>query len=117
MIKSANYLFIASMDIEPDKEDLFNEVYDQEHVPKLLTVSGVISICRTVNERLILSMGGIEKEMIADGEPKYAAFYEIESPAVLVSNDWAKGIEEGRWPTEVRPFTFNRRHVLRKKIS
>ena len=117
MAKLTNYLFIASMDVKPDKEDLFNEVYNMEHVPKLLTVPGVVSIYRTVNERLFLSMGGIEKEMIVDGEPKYAAFYEIESPSVLISNDWAKGIEEGRWPNEVRPFTFNRRHVLRKKIS
>ena len=27
------YVFIASMDVDPDKEDLFNEVYDTEHVP------------------------------------------------------------------------------------
>ena len=28
----AKYLFIASMDVEPEKEALFNEVYDTEHV-------------------------------------------------------------------------------------
>ena len=27
------YLFIVSMDVEPEKEALFNEVYDEEHVP------------------------------------------------------------------------------------
>jgi hypothetical protein len=32
------YLFIASMDVDPDKEALFNEVYDTEHVPSLLKV-------------------------------------------------------------------------------
>ena len=31
-IKS-RYLFVASMDVDPDKEALFNEVYDTEHVP------------------------------------------------------------------------------------
>ena len=29
------YLFIVSMDVSPEKEDLFNEVYDTEHVPYL----------------------------------------------------------------------------------
>ena len=35
------YLFFASMDVVPEKEALFNEVYDQEHVPTLLKVPGV----------------------------------------------------------------------------
>jgi hypothetical protein len=25
---TTKYLFVASMDVDPDKEDLFNEVYD-----------------------------------------------------------------------------------------
>jgi len=36
---NSQYLFVASMDVDPDKEDLFNEVYDTEHVPNLLTVA------------------------------------------------------------------------------
>ncbi len=39
---TTKYLFIASMDVEPDKEALFNEVYDEEHVPNLMIVPGVI---------------------------------------------------------------------------
>jgi len=31
----AKYLFVASMDVDTDKEALFNEVYDTEHVPLL----------------------------------------------------------------------------------
>ena len=38
---ATKYLFIASMDVAPEKEALFNEVYDQEHVPNLLRVPGV----------------------------------------------------------------------------
>ena len=37
------YLFSAAMDVAPAQERLFNEVYDQEHVPSLLTVPGVIA--------------------------------------------------------------------------
>ena len=40
---SARYVFIASMDVDPDKEAIFNEVYDTEHIPLLLTVPGVRS--------------------------------------------------------------------------
>ena len=29
------------MDVEPDKEALFNEVYDEEHVPNPINVPGV----------------------------------------------------------------------------
>ena len=39
-IKS-KYLFVASMDVDANKEALFNEVYDTEHVPNLLKVPGV----------------------------------------------------------------------------
>jgi hypothetical protein len=108
------YLFFASMDVTPEKEALFNEVYDQEHVPQLLQVPGVISVTRLVSQPLTLSMGGKQQEIVAEGEPKYTAIYEIEGPEVLVSDAWAEAVEIGRWPEEVRPYTSNRRHVLRK---
>jgi hypothetical protein len=41
---NTKYLFVASMDVDPDKEDLFNEVYDTEHIPNLLKVPGVRSV-------------------------------------------------------------------------
>jgi hypothetical protein len=31
---------------------------------------------------------------------------------VLVSPEWARAVEAGRWPGEVRPYTRNRRHAL-----
>jgi hypothetical protein len=59
-------------------------------------------------------IGGEKKAIIADGEPRYSAIYELESAEVLVSEGWAKAVDAGRWPTEVRPYTRNRRHVLKK---
>jgi hypothetical protein len=59
-------------------------------------------------------IGGEKKTIVAEGEPKYSAIYELESAEVLVSDAWAKAVDAGRWPTEVRPFTRNRRHVLKK---
>ncbi len=111
---TAAYVFIASMDVDPEKEDLFNEVYDQEHVPNLLKVPGVVSVTRAKRETLTLSIGGARQTIEAEGEPVYSAIYEIESPDVLVSDEWGAAVEAGRWPEEVRPYTKNRRHVLRR---
>lgn len=117
MSERGNYIFIAAMDVDPDKEDLFNEVYDEEHIPNLLTVPGVYSVERFTQEPLRLAMGGERKTIVAEGEPKYTAVYAIESPDVLVSDEWDAAIEDGRWPEQVRPYTHNRRHVLRKRTG
>jgi len=50
------------------------------------------------------------------GSPAYMAMYEIDSPEVLTSDSWAQAVELGRWPGEVRPFTSNRHHILRKLL-
>ncbi len=110
------YVFIANMDVEPSKEEVFNEVYDREHIPLLQTVPGVLSVTRLVVEPLTMVIGGERREIVAQGEPRYSAVYEIESPDVLVSDGWARAIDQGRWPTEVRPYTTNRRHVLRRVV-
>ena len=111
---TTRYIFTASMDVAPEKEALFNEVYDEEHVPSLLKVPGVISVTRIKKQPLTLSIGGEKREIVAEGEPAHSAIYEIESPDVLVSEAWAEAVEAGRWPTEVRPHTSNRRHTLHK---
>lgn len=108
------YVFIAAMDVEPGKEAIFNEVYDKEHIPNLLKVPGVKSVTRLTQEPLEMFIGGEKKRIAAEGEPRYTAVYEIESPDVLTSQAWSKAVEAGRWPSEVRPYTRNRRHVLRK---
>ena len=33
MALDAKYLYVVIMDVEPDKEALFNEIYDKEHIP------------------------------------------------------------------------------------
>ena len=108
---AAKYLFIVAMDVAKDKEALFNEVYDTEHVPNLLKVPGVHAAARMQGEPFALNIGGEEKRIAQDG-PRYTALYEIDGPHVLVSREWARASETGRWPGEVRPHTRNRRHAL-----
>ena len=110
------YIFSAAMDVQLDKERLFNEVYDTEHVPLLLKVPGVVAIARFKKQEVTLVIGGERKTIVVENEPTYNAFYEIESPEVLVSDGWAKAVDQGRWPGQVRPYTKNRRHVLYEKL-
>jgi hypothetical protein len=117
MHPKTRYLFTASMDVDAEKEALFNEVYDTEHVPLLLKVPGVLAITRTTLAPLKISMGGEIKTIVAEGEPKYSAHYELESAEVLTSAAWAEAIEHGRWPAQVRPYTRNRRHTLKKVMG
>ena len=112
--RKAKYLMIASMDVDPEYEALFNEVYEQEHIPNLSKVPGVLGISRYVREELVMNIGGERKTLLAENQPKYNAIYELESPDILTSPEWARAVEEGRWPAQVRPHTRNRRHVLLK---
>lgn len=111
------YIFSAAMDVEPDKDALFNEVYDIEHVPLLVKVPGVVSVARFKKREVVLIIGGESKTIMVENEPTYNAFYEIESPEVLVSDGWAKAVDQGRWPGQVRPYTKNRRHVLYERLG
>jgi len=107
----SKYLFVVSMDVDLDKETLFNEVYDTEHLPNLLKVPGVHAAARMVGEPFVLNIGG-EETQVAQNGPRYSVLYEIDGPHVLVSREWADASESGRWPGEVRPYTRNRRHAL-----
>ena len=107
----SRYLFQVSMDVAPEKEALFNEVYDSEHVPYLLQVPGVVSVTRAKTVPFQVAIGGEVKDMPA-GTPHYTALYTVESPEVLKSDAWAEAVERGRWRDEVRPHTFNRGHAL-----
>jgi len=107
----SRYLFVVSMDVDPAHEALFNEVYDTEHIPYLLKVPGVRSAARMKGEPFAVVIGGETKQMPA-ASPVYSALYEIDSPEVLTSPEWQAAVETGRWPTEVRPHTSNRKHAL-----
>ena len=113
---TSKYLFVVSMDVTKEKEALFNEVYDTEHVPLLLAVPGVKAVTGWKTEPAAFNLAGERKLLDGGSEPNYVAIYEIESPDVLLSKEWAAAAEKGRWPSEVRPFTSNRHHIVRKIV-
>ena len=112
-----NYLFAVGLDVDPAHESLFNEVYEQEHVPALQKVPGVVSVARFKKGNLVLAIDGQNRNIVVEDEPKYLAIYEIESPEVLTTEAWASAIDRGRWRDQVRPHTTNRRLLLRELIT
>lgn len=116
MHPKTRYVFTAAMDVDPAKDALFNEVYDTEHIPLILKVPGVLAATRCVIEPLEMIIGGEKKTIVIEGEPRYSAIYELESAEVLTSQAWARAVDQGRWPDEVRPYTHNRRHTLSRVL-
>jgi hypothetical protein len=111
MTAATRYVFVVTMDVAPEKEDLFNEVYDQEHVPYLMEVQGVVAVTRAKAEPFQMAIAG-RLDAKPAASPAYLAIYEIESPDILASDAWAKAVEKGRWGEEVRPYTSNRHHAV-----
>ena len=81
------YAAIASMDVPAEKEDLFNEIYD-EHVTFLLEVPGVRAVTRMKGEPFEISIAGEIKSMPAP-DPVYTAIYELDTPEVMQTAEWA----------------------------
>jgi len=111
------YFLTVSMDVPAGKEALFNEVYDTEHVPYISAVPGVLGATRSRLLPLEMMLGGERRTIDPAVEPRYSVIYEIESPNVLLTPEWSDAGERGRWPTDIRPHTTNRRLILREVIG
>src|SRR5437899_9436414 len=79
---ATKYLFVVSMDVTKEKEALFNEVYDTEHVPLLMKVPGVRAVTRMKTEPATFVLAGERKVLDGGSEPNYVAIYELDSPDV-----------------------------------
>ena len=96
------YVFWVMMDIEPHREQLFNELYDVEHVPLLMKLPGCVSVARYRTETA--------------GEPRYLAAYEVDRADLPMSQSWNDTSDIGRWKPEVRPYTHNKRFIVSERI-
>jgi len=78
MASKTKYLMIASMDVDPQHEALFNEVYDREHIPNLLKVPGVLGATRYERGRVTMNLGGEKKVLEIGDAPGYSAIFELD---------------------------------------
>lgn len=93
-------LFIA-MDVAPEAEEDFNAWYDEEHVPRLFSLEGVMSARRY--------------RACADSQ-RYVATYHVTSPAVPDSDAW-RAQTDSRWGDQVRPHTSNRYRLVCRRYA
>jgi hypothetical protein len=97
------YIYIVQMDIPASWETEFNRVYDAEHAPLLSKACG-----KGTRYRL---------EQSNDSRmQKYMVIYELDSPAVTESRQWAEAGAFGDWGTKIRPHTTSRHHSFFKTV-
>ena len=96
------YLYLEALDIEPHRSDLLNDVYERERLPALLKVTGVRNVVRYSAQ--------------ADGHPAHLAVFEIDTGDVSTTAEFARAEAQGRWTSEVLPYTYNRHLVLYERI-
>jgi hypothetical protein len=85
--KKGTGLLMVWVDVPADKEDEFNRWYNEEHIPELMAIPGVLNAARY--------------EAVKSG-PKHLACYELESPAVVDSDAWTKR-KPSQWAQRVGP--------------
>lgn len=99
LMTNENFYLAVQMDIQPEKEEIFHQIYREEHMRFMLEVPGITSVQRLESLHT---------------HPKHLALYQIASPDVLDSPEYLLARDTGRWPSDVRPFTSNRaRHIYR----
>ena len=87
--KKGTGLYTVWMDIAEEHEDFFNRWYNEEHIPELMSVPGILNAARY--------------EAVRSG-PKHLACYELESVAV-VETDAFKNRPRTEWAKQVGPRT------------
>ena len=85
---NAGGLLVVGMTPAPGVETAFNAWYDNEHVPALAGVPGVLSARR-------FRTGG--------GNPKYVALYHLAAPGVIDGAEWKAASGSTPMPEHIRP--------------
>ena len=82
-------LLVASMNVDPDAEAEFNEWYNNEHLPQLAAVTGVLCARRFRSPE-------------ARPERKYLSLYHLANPDVSRSDAWRCAADTD-WTRRMRP--------------
>jgi hypothetical protein len=91
MNSGKHILLIVRTDVAPEMEEEFNRWYNEEHIPLLLRVPGVLWAKRGMN--------------IGEGQ-KYIAIYEHESVEVQRTPAYQNALETD-WTYKIRPYLRN----------
>lgn len=97
-------LLVIWTDVAPEYEAEFNEWYDREHVPQLLTIPGIL---------------GGRRYQAVEGKPKYIAIYEMTDENVWKSDAFRQVRENPTdWSRKIIPqFRNAQRGIFRRIFS
>ncbi len=91
-MKAKKHVFvIVRTDVAPEMEEEFNRWYNEEHIPGLLKVPGILWAKRGINTA---------------GGQKYIAVYEHESIDVQHTPAYREAVET-EWTKKIRPHMHN----------
>ncbi len=89
MDSKKHILITVRIDVKPEMEEEFNRWYDQEHIPNLLAVPGVIWAKRGIN---------------TGKGPKYIAVYEHENINIQHTDAYKKAVQTD-WSEKSAPIS------------
>jgi hypothetical protein len=92
----AGGLLLNAMNIGPEHEAEFNDWYDNEHIPALSAVPGVLA-ARRYRAR--------------QASPRYVALYHLTKPEVQVGAEW-KQAATSKWTEKMRPLFRDRLRIV-----
>ena len=98
--KSSQWIYIVHTDIPEDIVEEYNRWYDEEHLPRLVTVLGV-------NRARRYLCGG--------QTPKYLTAYDLDEPNAFESPEGLIA-RKTPWTAKMRSLFFNTRRTMGKKI-
>jgi hypothetical protein len=96
MKSEKHILLIVRIDVKPEMEEEFNRWYNEEHIPTLLKIPGVLWAKRAIN---------------TGKGPKYIAVYEHENIEVQNSEPYRKAAQT-EWTRRIEPHLLKREREI-----
>jgi hypothetical protein len=97
----APFRYIVATDVEPAHEADFNAWYEQEHLPGLAAVPGVVQAMRCTDPA---------------GSPRYHACYDLATIEAFNSPAWL-AVRGTPWSSRVRPTFRNTQRTMYRRVA
>lgn len=99
--QEAGGLCISSMEVDPAIEDEFNEWYDEEHMPLMDAVPGMLAARRF---------------RATSGLPRYVAVYHLQSPQVYKQRSWYEA-NQTPWLRRIHRHRLRTLHMILTRVE
>jgi hypothetical protein len=91
-VDAGPFCMMISFEIAPEDEAEFNEIYDNDHIPNILKLKGVVEVIRFKDS------APNEKGLLV-----YSALYLLAQENLHQTPEWKQLSDAGRWAPVIRP--------------